>query len=641
MMQIFFNPLDRFKARKIKRLLKTGKQLYEEKSYVKAFECFSQAAALHSPEAQYYLGNCYLNGHGVAFNLQEAMLWYESAASADWVDAAYMLSLLNMRGVPEIHKVTGHDLFSQENESLNELKSDHKVACFWAKKSAEQGSPEGQALYAYLLSEESIEDEQQVKVIFDWYDKSIAQGSPQGYMGKGLLLLKLARKKEDYVEAAKLLEVASKADLGTAIYTLAVMYETGEGVEPDRQHAVSLYKRAAELGIRDAQALYGVALKKGYGVEQNWVEAETWLRRAAIKGDTEAATVLADMLASGNENISPNYIEAAKWYQFAFQKAGHIGAAYSLGYLFLKGWGVSQSTEQAVELFKFSAKKGYLSALLALADLATLYSDVISVDEVIHDFLRPQAEQGNKQIMLQLAMALMKSNGLKKDVQKEVEARKWLQACCSENAATRYWYGRMLLQGIGGEKDVQGALPFIRSSAEEGFVRAELLWASLLLDGQTDGHGENHVKEALDLFLKAADKGNASAMFSLGALYGGGNHMQADCVEAQKWFMKAAELGHPKAQLMLGRYLSRGLAGVTDLDQARTWFEKALQGGEKEAEIELEGLSHLKQGEKTDQNKESVENVGVLHSDFEHRQDSEKQEVQKQVEIAPGLFIYE
>lgn len=616
MMRVFFNPLNKVRKKKIQKLLNKGKKHFERKEYVSAYNCFSQGASLKSPEAQYYLALCYLNGHGVAFSLQEASLWFESAASAGYNDAEYMLALLYMRGLPELNAVTGHDIFTLKQAKVSDdLKTDYEKARYWAQKVAENGSADGQALYAYLLSEITSEQNQFDEII-KWYDKSISQGSPQGYMGKGLFLLKISKTQDDFSKAAALLQVAAENGLGTAIYTLAIMYETGKGVEINHEYAVQLYKQAAELGIRQAQALYGIALRKGNGVERNFIEAETWLRRAAVGGDVEAASVLADMLASGNKDIPPNYTEAIKWYQFAFLEKQHVGAAFALGYLYFNGLGVVKAVDKAIDLYKFAADKGYLPALDILAEIALTNSQYISVEEVVDNYLRPQAEKGNKKIMLKLAMALTNNKNSEVDLNKEKEAKKWLQICCDEDAEAQYWYGRMLLQGIAGEKNLKEACKWIKSSAKYGIVKAQLLWASLLSEGKTED-GKIHIQEALEFFKKAAEKSDASGMFSLGAIYGGGNHLRENRQEAQKWFEKAAELGHSKAQLMLGRYLYDGLAGNKDIAKARYWFEKAKDNGEKEAGLVLNAL------------------------DEEINQQDLKPVKNKQVEVAPGLFIFQ
>ncbi len=626
-MSSLFNPFNKFKEKKLQKLLITGKKFYDGKEYNEAYNYFSQGAALKSPEAQYYLGLCYLNGHGVALSLSEGAMWMESAAQANYIDAQYILALLYMRGLPEVQNVTGHDLFSSKPiTDAQDLKIDNKKACYWAKQAAESGSAEGEALYAHLLLETS-QDKSKIDEVIKWYDKSIDQGCPQGYMGKGLLLLKSSKTQDDFKEVARLLGFAAENNLGTAAYTLALMYEMGNGVEINREKAAKLYKQAAELGVRSAQALYGVSLRKGNGVEKNFDEAATWLRRASIRGDIEAASVLGDMLAFGDENKSPNYIEAAKWYHFAVEKGGHVGAAVALGNFFLNGLGVIKSRDRAIQLFIFAAEKNYLPALILLTDLAVTHPELISLEKVVQDYLRPQAEKGNKEIMLKLALSLLQCYNLNKNIERLSEAKKWLKICSQEDKVAQYWYGRLLIQEIAKEKNLKEGCKWIKFSAEQGYVEAQLLWASLLLEGATD-IGKICADEAIAFFYKAAQQGSASGMFSLGAIYGGGNHVQENRVEAQKWFKKSAELGNSKAQLMLGRYLSKGLAGEKDVDKACYWFIKAKKAGEKEAEIELNALNGLLQAE----DKKNIAN-----------QVNNKEENQKsgQVEVAPGLFIFE
>ena len=133
-------------------------------------------------------------------------------------------------------------------------------------------------------------------------------------------------------------------------------------------------------------------------------------------------------------------------------------------------------------------------------------------------------------------MALTNNKNSEVDLNKEKEAKKWLQTCCDEDAEAQYWYGRMLLQGIAGEKNLKEACKWIKSSAEHGIVKAQLLWASLLSEGKTED-GKIHIQEALEFFKKAAEKGDASGMFSLGAIYGGGNHLRENRQQAHLWFV--------------------------------------------------------------------------------------------------------
>src|SRR6185503_13788724 len=102
--------------------------------------------------------------------------------------------------------------------------------------------------------------------------------------------------------------------LPTALYLLAVMTERGLGVPADRAAAIQLFRQAAEKGNRPSQARWGLALMEGHTVAANPIEGESWLRRAALAGDPEAAAVVGDLYARGGK-LPPNYAEASIWFR--------------------------------------------------------------------------------------------------------------------------------------------------------------------------------------------------------------------------------------------------------------------------------------------------------------------------------------
>ena len=56
---------------------------------------------------------------------------------------------------------------------------------------------------------------------------------------------------------------------------------------------------------------WGMALIEGRAVTQDPVEGESWLRRAALAGDAEAAAMVGDLYARNGGGLPPNYAEAA------------------------------------------------------------------------------------------------------------------------------------------------------------------------------------------------------------------------------------------------------------------------------------------------------------------------------------------
>ncbi|GAB1462950.1 tetratricopeptide repeat protein [Pedobacter sp.] len=57
--------------------------------------------------------------------------------------------------------------------------------------------------------------------------------------------------------------------------------------------------------------------------------------------------------------------------------------------------------------------------------------------------------------------------------------------------------------------------------------------------------------EAMTWFKQSADKGNANAMFDIGAMYYNGDGVAKNETEAVQWYQKAADNGHDKAKSLL------------------------------------------------------------------------------------------
>lgn len=86
-------------------------------------------------------------------------------------------------------------------------------------------------------------------------------------------------------------------------------------------------------------------------------------------------------------------------------------------------------------------------------------------------------------------------------------------------------------------------------------------------------------KKALNLFLKAAEKGYADAesgIFSIVDLYANGS-ITGDYEQAIQWCLKAAEKGDEFAMFYMGLCYEKGLCVERDLSQALTWYNKAAE----------------------------------------------------------------
>jgi TPR repeat protein len=547
-----------------------------------AFQHYVRAARSGLTEAEYRIGRCYLEGVGVPLSRAEAVRWLERAGDHGHAEAQSLLALLYLHGMayqrrPEVGTMAANSFFSA-NETTG---PDWMTAARWARMAAENSSAEGQAVLAFLLTSGPPEmrnlDEADC-----WYERSAAASCPQGMLGHALAL---ARKSNGELQCEEIsyLARAAEAGLPEALYLLGVINEHGLGVASDKAAAAKFYRSAAEKGHRSGEVRFGLALIHGVGVNANPFEGESWLRRAALGGDPEAAFLIGDLYAKGG-TLPPNYVEAAKWFRRAAE-ASQKGAARALGQLYLTGAGVPPDPEEAARWFRIAAAAGDSAARAELGNL--VLKGIGGQDDRVRacQWFAEAAESGDLVAAFNFGVCLAQGVGVTQD---DKQAAFWLRKAADGVVDAQYWYGRVLIEGRGVDRDLPKGRSWVTRAAERGMLDAQVALAEMMLEG---AGGQRDPQGALALFEEAVTKGHAGAMFAIAAMHDAGHGVQADRLTAQRWYRAAAESGHTAAQLMLGRYLARGLAGEYDPEQSRHWLKKALAQGQADAAQDLAALS--------------------------------------------------
>lgn len=580
-------------------LLLRADKLIAEGERIPAFRLLARAAERGSTEACFRVGRAYLEGSGVPVSASEGMRWLERAARDNHVAAQALLAAMLLRGLAgaAASLFAGPVHTGTTTAGPVPIGPDFAAARRWAEPAAAAGSADGQAVLAYILTA-GPEDMRDPVLAEDFYQRSAKAGCPQGALGLAVALAKKSPDAAAQPEVVRWLRVAAAAGLATARYMLAELTERGLGTDADPAAAAVLYLQAAEQGHRSAQARYGAALMRGRGVARNVQQGESWLRRAALAGDPDAAALVGDLYArkeTQGETLPPNYLEAALWYRRAAE-AGHRTAAHALGMLYLTGAGVPLEREEAARWFRISAERGDPAAQADLGNLA-LGGGGTPEDQVrTYERFAAAAEKGDLVAAFNLSVCLSKGVGVARDA---ALAAHWLRRAAGGDPEApsappsgglvnaQYWYGKMLIDGSGVPADAAAGHTWIARAAEAGMVEAEVMLGGMLTRG--DGGPKDHAAAQV-WFTRAAERGHAGAMFALAALLGGGHDVPMDRIAAQRWFRAAAERGHGHAQMMLGRYLARGLAGERDPAAARIWLEKARDQGVGEAKGDLAAL---------------------------------------------------
>lgn len=136
------------------------------------------------------------------------------------------------------------------------------------------------------------------------------------------------------------------------------------------------WQNASFHGDTTGMLLYGLALRHGWGIKQNPVEAFKWLRKAigpaienesfeaALKNDlgqTLQDKLLAKDLTSSTGGGAPG--------QNKFKKARIAAAMYELGMCYLNSWGTEKDEEMALRCFELAGNMGDCDALCEAASL--------------------------------------------------------------------------------------------------------------------------------------------------------------------------------------------------------------------------------------------------------------------------------
>jgi TPR repeat protein len=153
-----------------------------------------------------------------------------------------------------------------------------------------------------------------------------------------------------------------------AMATLGDLYLYGKGVKADPAEAFTWYSRAADGGHLGAKYMLARMYREGMGIPKDLARAALLFREAAAGGVPDADTFLGEAYLFGL-GVSNDYSQAATLFRTAMDKGGGPSAAYYLGLMNDKGWGIPHNAAEAVRLYTIAANVGMAEATLNLGAL--------------------------------------------------------------------------------------------------------------------------------------------------------------------------------------------------------------------------------------------------------------------------------
>lgn len=136
------------------------------------------------------------------------------------------------------------------------------------------------------------------------------------------------------------------------IFTLLLSSVYAGSVDRD---IVQLYMVAKD-GDAAAQVRLGGMYYYGMGVEQDYIKAVAWFRKAAEQGDDVAQEILGEIYYRG-DGVKQDYTQAVFWFTKSAEQ-GNANAQVALGVAYHNGHGVKQDLSAAKEWYGKACDSG-------------------------------------------------------------------------------------------------------------------------------------------------------------------------------------------------------------------------------------------------------------------------------------------
>ena len=163
--------------------------------------------------------------------------------------------------------------------------------------------------------------------------------------------------------ASTLYRQAAQQKPAEACPRLALLYETGKGVEQDFLKAWEYYRNAWEAGnekaFKEAKRLWD----EGH-VNPEISAVKEWYRKCITQGHIEMWYDLGKVYYEGKEG-ERDLKEAFQCYLIAARTAHVAEAQYAVGCMYEQGEGVQPDLHKAVHWYKEAAKQGHAKAKVA------------------------------------------------------------------------------------------------------------------------------------------------------------------------------------------------------------------------------------------------------------------------------------
>ncbi|MCR5846941.1 MAG: TIR domain-containing protein [Lachnospiraceae bacterium] len=580
-----------------------GKLDAREYNYEGAKEHFETGVSKGSDLARLGLGSLYLEGNGVAPDIEKTNELYDEALANGCMEANYYEGILWARGLSD----DGDD--ADANKALEYYQ---KTLDYYENNLEKTDS----LLKAEILC--SMGDiykkgfagvDKDPETAKDYYEQSMsccAYYEGNGNLKIGDLLAGLEKNvhaDEYYVKALRFYEnAAGKGDI-PAMNKAGYMYSTGRGCETDEQRiekAINYYYNGAMNG--NYVSIYNLGSIYQYGkesIESNPEEAYKYYKMAADAGYAQAMYQIGLMYFNGEYKDSkesetpedPNlkYSIAKQWYERAVEN-GYYDAYVDLGNMYLEGKGVEVNPEEAKKQYQLGIDKGNSNCMAAMGYYYT--KDTVNDYNKAYELYTKAAYAGSNLAEYNLGILYKNGWGVKEPDYEEAE--KWFMMAAEDDYTQALTQIGMLYEiPLSGSPDYASAKKWYEKAAYKGEAWAMVLLGEIYFEGYLDDSHEPDYENAYYMYKNALDKvdilideiiENCNNDLGICCLNLGNKSLEEnDIQKARGYYKEGAEKANADCCIKLGDiYFSEN-----NMQSAKECYEAALENGSNECLIKL------------------------------------------------------
>ena len=313
-----------------------------------------------------------------------------------------------------------------------------------------------------------------------------------------------------------------------AMYLIGVMCLYGLGYEKNIDAAIHYFSKGSEKGHAFCYYALGKIYEEGNGVERSILTAFNYYSEGAKLGNDKCLEKAENI--GNTPELKQEFLKEALKDNLEGAEKGEPGALRSLGAMYLRGEGVEKDEKKGFEYINKAIELGYTPAYKSLGNY--------------------YFEQYPPRLK---------------------EAAIWYQKCLDNGIDDEIVISRLMFS-YRETNDNESTLRIAKIGVEKDYDYCMVQLGYFYSQGKCVPLNN---EKAVELFRRAADKGNAGGAFNLGIHYLNGAGVPKDISMAIGWFTKSAEGGDYDAAMQLAKIYGGYDYDRFDPERARKYREMA------------------------------------------------------------------